>query len=39
MDYKCEHCGYDFFMEEGYDPVTDIIKCPNCGCVVAEELE
>ena len=30
MDYKCEHCGYSFFMEEGYEPDLDKIICPMC---------
>ena len=31
FDCTCEHCFYSFFMEEGYDNETDMIKCPNCG--------
>ena len=31
MDYHCSCCGYDFFMEEGYDTLMDAIVCPNCG--------
>jgi DNA-directed RNA polymerase subunit RPC12/RpoP len=30
MDYHCK-CGYDFFMEEGYDYEMDKIICPHCG--------
>lgn len=33
FDYHCK-CGYDFFMEEGYDNETDMIVCPMCGKVV-----
>lgn len=33
MDYHCT-CGYDFFMEEGYNHEMDIIICPMCGKIV-----
>lgn len=35
FDYHC-NCGYDFFMEEGYDHETDMIICPVCGRPVKE---
>lgn len=31
MDYTCTNCGFDFFMEEGYNANEDKIICPNCG--------
>lgn len=31
MDYHCNCCGFDFFMEEGYEPTLDAIICPMCG--------
>lgn len=31
MDYHCNCCGYDFFMEEGYNGKLDAIICPMCG--------
>ena len=31
MDYHCNCCGYDFFMEEGYNANEDAIICPMCG--------
>lgn len=37
FDYHCAGCGYDFFIEEGYEPATDMIKCPECGRHVKEE--
>ena len=33
FDYHCNHCAYDFFMEEGYDKETDTIICPMCGTI------
>jgi hypothetical protein len=35
FDYHCK-CGYDFFMEEGYEPELDAIICPHCGKEVEE---
>lgn len=35
FDYHCT-CGYDFFMEEGYNAELDTIECPVCGCTVIE---
>lgn len=32
FDYHCNWCGYDFFMEEGYDAESDDIVCPRCHC-------
>ena len=29
--YECNHCGMWFFLEEGYEPETDMIVCPCCG--------
>jgi DNA-directed RNA polymerase subunit RPC12/RpoP len=38
FDYHC-NCGYDFFMEEGYDRETDAIVCPMCGAThISEEV-
>lgn len=31
MDYHCKHCGFDFFLEEGYNASEDSIICPMCG--------
>ena len=31
MDHKCINCGFDFFMEEGYNANEDKIICPMCG--------
>lgn len=31
FDYHCNCCGYDFFMEEGYDVDLDAIVCPMCN--------
>jgi DNA-directed RNA polymerase subunit RPC12/RpoP len=31
MDFTCNHCGFEFFTEEGYDANEDKIICPNCG--------
>lgn len=31
MDCKCADCGFWFFLEEGYEPATDMIVCPMCG--------
>ena len=36
FDYVCVGCGYGFFIEEGYDPTTDTIKCPECGRHIKE---
>lgn len=36
FDYCCTKCDYDFFLEEGYEPETDMIVCPICGTVVEE---
>ena len=33
MDYHCNCCGYDFFMEEGYEADFDEILCPRCKAV------
>ena len=37
MDYHCNCCGYDFFMEEGYNADFDAIFCPVCGRYVEQE--
>lgn len=31
MMYECKYCGGWFFLEEGYEPETDMIVCPCCG--------
>lgn len=31
FEYHCNCCGYDFFMEEGYNGELDAIICPMCG--------
>ena len=31
MDYHCNCCDFDFFMEEGYNGELDAIVCPMCG--------
>lgn len=31
MMYECKYCGGWFFLEEGYEPETDVIVCPCCG--------
>lgn len=36
FDYHCTCCGYDFFIEEGYNANEDVIICPNCGQQVKE---
>ena len=36
FDCTCHECGYDFFMEEGYDYETDLIVCPVCGQLIEE---
>ncbi len=36
FDCTCRDCGYNFFMEEGYDYETDMIICPNCGQPIEE---
>ena len=33
FDYHCKCCGYDFFMEEGYDKELDATVCPMCGAI------
>ena len=38
MDYTCKHCGFSYFMEEGYNAENDVIICPCCG-VVQDEKE
>lgn len=30
FDYHCNWCGYNFFLEEGYDENLDEIICPHC---------
>ena len=30
FNYHCNCCGFDFFMEEGYDETIDAIVCPQC---------
>lgn len=35
--YECKYCGHWFFLEEGYEPETDIIVCPSCGEAFAED--
>ena len=30
-DYHCNHCGFDFLLEEGYNANEDAIICPMCG--------
>lgn len=39
MDYHCEYCDFEFFLEEGRSPVEGIICCPMCGLIVKEEVE
>lgn len=39
FDYYCNCCGYNFFMEEGYDHETDAIICPMCGAVKCDDAE
>lgn len=34
FDYHCNECGFDFFMEEGYNADKDVIVCPYCGMEV-----
>lgn len=34
--YECKHCGMWFFLEEGYEPETDMVVCPACGHVAEE---
>jgi DNA-directed RNA polymerase subunit RPC12/RpoP len=36
MMYECKHCGMWFFLEEGYEPETDMIVCPSCGTAIEE---
>lgn len=33
FEYHCNCCGFDFFMEEGYDSNLDAIVCPMCGAI------
>lgn len=33
FEYHCNCCGFDFFMEEGYDANLDAIVCPMCGTI------
>lgn len=33
MDYHCNWCGHDFFLEEGYNEDIDDIVCPYCKAV------
>lgn len=33
FEYHCNCCGYDFFMEEGYDSNLDAIVCPMCKAI------
>ena len=33
FEYHCNCCGYDFFMEEGYDNNLDAIVCPMCKAI------
>jgi len=32
FEYHC-NCGFDFFMEEGYDANLNAIVCPMCEAV------
>ena len=34
MDFICEECNFCFFLEEGYETETDLVKCPHCGHIV-----
>lgn len=34
MDYHCNCCGFDFFMEEGYNGELDAVVCPMCRQVI-----
>jgi uncharacterized Zn finger protein (UPF0148 family) len=36
FDYHCNDCGFDFFVEEGYNAELDAIICPWCGQTVKE---
>lgn len=33
FDYHCNWCGYEFFVEEGYNMDADDIVCPHCRCI------
>lgn len=39
MEYHCNCCGYDFFMEEGYDANLDAIVCPMCEAIRYEDVD
>ena len=36
FDYHCDNCGYDLFIEEGYDEELDTVFCPKCGYCVED---
>lgn len=38
FEFHCNCCGYDFFIEEGYDNGTDTIICPICWTTCEKEL-
>lgn len=36
MDYHCNHCSFDFLLEEGYNANKNTIICPMCGAIIKE---
>ena len=37
FEYHCNCCGYDFFIEEGYNAELDVIECPCCDAKRIED--